>query len=89
MKPAKKFIGRYPSEISREQFELVRPLLESAKKKTKPRKYDLYDVFNAVLYVLKSDVSGGCFLLITLNGEQFTSTSRHGKGKMKKQRKAF
>jgi transposase len=44
----------YPSDITREQFEAIRPLLESAKKKTKPRKHDLYDVFCAMLYILKS-----------------------------------
>ena len=45
---------RYPSDISREQFEQVRPLLESARKKTAPRKVDLYEVFCAVLYLLRS-----------------------------------
>ncbi len=44
----------YPSDISREQFEQIRPLLESARKKTAPRKVDLYDVFCAVLYLLRS-----------------------------------
>lgn len=44
----------YPSDISREQFEIIRPILESAKKKTKPRTIDLYDVFCGILYVLKS-----------------------------------
>ena len=44
----------YPSDISREQYEQVRGLLENARKKTKPRKVDLYEVFCAVLYVLKS-----------------------------------
>lgn len=44
----------YPSDISKEQFELILPDLESAHKKTKPRKIDLYDVFCAVYYVLKS-----------------------------------
>jgi hypothetical protein len=34
---------KYPSDITREQFEAVRPLLESARKKTKPREHDLYD----------------------------------------------
>jgi len=42
----------YPSDITREQFELIRPLLESARKKTKPRQLDLYDMFCAVLYIL-------------------------------------
>src|SRR5215204_524563 len=45
---------KYPSDISREQFELIRPLLESARKKTKPRQVQLYDVFCAILYLLKS-----------------------------------
>lgn len=44
----------YPSDVTREQFEKVRPILESARKKTKPRTLDLYDVFCAVLYLLKS-----------------------------------
>jgi len=44
----------YPSDVSREQFEAIRPFLESARKKTKPRSVDLYDVFCGVLYLLKS-----------------------------------
>ena len=40
---------KYPSDITREQFEIIRPDLEKAKKKTRPRKYDLYDIFCAVL----------------------------------------
>ena len=46
----------YPSDISREQFELIREELENAKRKTKPRKYDLYDIFCAVLYVLHGGI---------------------------------
>lgn len=44
----------YPSDISREQFEQIRPLLESGRKRTSPRSVDLYDVFCGVLYILKS-----------------------------------
>ena len=44
----------YPSDISREQFEQVKDLLETARKKTRPRTVDLYDVFCAILYLLKS-----------------------------------
>ena len=44
----------YPSDVSRVQFELIRPLLEGVRKRTKPRTVDLYEVFNAVLYLLKS-----------------------------------
>jgi transposase len=35
-------------------FERIRPLLESVRKRTKPGTVDLYEVFNAVLYLLKS-----------------------------------
>jgi transposase len=45
--------SKYPSDVTREQFELVRYMLESSRKVTHPRKYDLYDVFCAVLYVLR------------------------------------
>ena len=44
----------YPGDITREQFEAVRPLLESARKRTKPRRHGLYDLFRGVLCVLKS-----------------------------------
>lgn len=44
----------YPSDVSRKQFEKVRPFLEKARKRTKPCTLDLYEVFCAVLYVLKS-----------------------------------
>jgi hypothetical protein len=43
----------YPIDISRESFELIREDLEAATKKTRPRTYDLYDIFCAVLYLLK------------------------------------
>ena len=45
---------RYPSDISREQFEVINPMLESARRKTSPRRVDLYEVFCAVLYLLRS-----------------------------------
>lgn len=44
----------YPSDISREQFAKITPILESARKKTRPRRIDLYDVFCGILYLLKS-----------------------------------
>ena len=44
----------YPSDISREQFVRILPTLESARRRTKPRTVDLYDVFCGVLYLLKS-----------------------------------
>lgn len=42
----------YPSDISKERFDLIAPLLEQARRKTKPRTIDLYEVFCAVLYLL-------------------------------------
>ena len=45
-------MSEYPSNISREQFELIRSDLEGLRKHTRPRRYDLYDVFNAILYSL-------------------------------------
>ena len=44
----------YPSDVTREQFEKIRPLLDAARKKTRPRTVDQYDVFCALLYLLKS-----------------------------------
>jgi transposase len=44
----------YPSDITREQFAEIESLLLSARKITAPRKLDLYDVFCAVLYLLKT-----------------------------------
>ena len=43
----------YPSDISKEQFENIRGDLTEGKKKTHPSTYDLYDIFCAVLYLLK------------------------------------
>jgi transposase len=44
----------YSSDISREQLELIRPLLVGSRKKTAPKKWDLYDIFCAILYLLKN-----------------------------------
>ncbi len=45
---------RYQSDVTREEFENIQPLLESVRKKTHPRTLDLYDIFCATLYVLKT-----------------------------------
>ena len=50
----KTFNHNYPSDITREQFELIRSDLENAKKTTKPREIDLYSVYCAILYLNKS-----------------------------------
>ena len=43
----------YPSDITRTQFEIIRHRLKASKKETHPSKYDLYDVFCAIQYVLR------------------------------------
>ncbi len=43
----------YPSDITREEFEVIRYILETAKKTTHPREIDNYDIFCAVLYRLR------------------------------------
>ena len=47
---------QYPSDISREEYDLIREDLEGARKRTRPRQYDLYDVFCAVLYVVQGGI---------------------------------
>ncbi|RQW16325.1 IS5 family transposase, partial [Rhodobacteraceae bacterium CH30] len=44
----------YASDVSREKFEEILPLLQSVRKRTKPTTVDLYEVFCAVLYLLRS-----------------------------------
>jgi len=43
----------YPSDVTREQFDLIRYHLQNSSKTTHPMDYDLYDIFCAVLYILK------------------------------------
>ena len=45
---------KYPSDVSREQFGLIEEILEQARKKTKPRVLDLYDIFCGALYILRT-----------------------------------
>jgi hypothetical protein len=45
---------KYSSDISRDQFSLIVQDLESIRKTTRPRKMDLYEIFCAILYLLKS-----------------------------------
>lgn len=44
----------YDSDISREKFKEIVPLLQSVRRRTKPTTVDLYEVFCAVLYLLRS-----------------------------------
>ena len=47
-------LNNYPSNITRSQFKIIEQILENSRKKTRPRIVDLYDIFCAILYVLKS-----------------------------------
>ncbi|MDO9101768.1 MAG: hypothetical protein Q7U50_05830, partial [Candidatus Nitrotoga sp.] len=52
---------KYASGISREKFAEIEPLLVSVRRRTKPTTVDLYEVFCAVLYVLRTGCHGpGC-----------------------------
>jgi transposase len=44
----------YPTDISIEQFNSLKELFDGFRKKTRPRQYELFDIFCAVLYVLKT-----------------------------------
>ena len=44
----------YSSDITREQFATISGDLENVKKTTRPREVDLYEIFCAILYLLKS-----------------------------------
>lgn len=43
----------YPSDITREQFKIIRFILESARKVTCPREVDLCKIFCTILYIVK------------------------------------
>jgi transposase len=47
----------YDTDITREQFEHIRYDLENVKKRTAPRRVDLYDIFYAILYLLKGGIT--------------------------------
>ena len=44
----------YASDISKEKFEEIWLLLQNVRRRTKPTTVDLYEVFCAVLYLLRS-----------------------------------
>ena len=68
----------FPSDIGREQFSLVRDMLEAARRKTRPRKHDLYDVYCAVLYFLHTGSAWRSLPRDFLPGVPCTNISRSG-----------
>jgi len=59
----------YPSDISREQFESIEFLFKQAKKKTKPRVVELYDV--SALFCM--------YWRVATNDEFYPMISRNGR----------
>ena len=47
----------YQSDVSREQFAKIEPILGAVKVKTKEREVDLYEIFCAILYRMKNGCS--------------------------------
>jgi transposase len=47
----------FPSDVTTEEFEKVREVLEASRRKTRPRKHDLYDVFCGALYFLHTGIA--------------------------------
>lgn len=45
---------KYASDISREKFAEIEELLRRVRRRTKPTQVDLYEMFCAVLYVLRT-----------------------------------
>ena len=48
--PVCKIDGIVAVTLTRKEFEAVRAMLEDSRKRTRPRKYDLFDVFCAILH---------------------------------------
>ena len=65
---------QHPSNITHEQSEQIHRLLESGWKKTAPRKIELYEIFCAILYLLKS----GCCQKFFPNGIPSTIILAYG-----------
>ncbi|MEA5451580.1 transposase, partial [Leptolyngbya sp. CCNP1308] len=46
----------YPSDLTRAQYELLSDLLPAAKPGGRPRSVDLWEILNAILYLLVEGV---------------------------------
>ena len=49
----RKMRKRYANDTSWEEYEKIKEYLEETKTVMRPRKYELYDIFCAVLYIVK------------------------------------
>ncbi|MDR2699482.1 MAG: transposase [Nitrososphaerota archaeon] len=66
----------YPSDITRKQFEIIRPTLETARKATHPHTIDLYDIFCAILYRKREGCRWRSLPMIFPNGKSATALQR-------------
>ena len=73
----------YPSDISRKQFEIIKEDLKSVRKTTHPSTYDLYDIFCAVLYLLKEGCTWRAIPHDSRNGQRYGIIMTYGQRKMK------
>lgn len=72
----------YPSDISREKFEIIGEKLETFSKHTSPRAYDLNDLFNALLYVLTTGCQWRALPKDYLKWKMFTAIMQNGVNQM-------
>jgi hypothetical protein len=66
----------YPSGITREQFPVTEYDLKPDRKAAHPRKYGLYDIFCAILYVLKEAVLGAACRTVSPSGTSCTAITQ-------------
>lgn len=72
----------YPSDISRQQFELIRPDLETWRQRTCLRQVDLYEILNAVPYILRIGSQRRQLLHEFPNCKRFMVTSAAGQNRL-------
>jgi hypothetical protein len=68
----------YPSDITREQFLVIEYDLKSARKATRPRTYDLYNIFVRSCMFSKRVVRGAVCHTISPSGTSFTTITKYG-----------
>ncbi len=69
--------ANYPSDLTDEQWQLIRPLLPKRKKRGRPP-IDRRNIIDAILYVVRTAVSGDSCRSTSLNGARSTRCSGVG-----------
>ena len=68
----------YPSDITGKQWKLIYPHLPAAKERGRPRKTDLREYINPILYMSRTVFSGRCYQWSFLLDKQRMVISAHG-----------